>query len=180
MHTYDNMEERRSYNNGFTIIETIIAVLIVLTGVAGAYGIITNLTSFGTISPSRLTAVYLAKEGVEIVRNIRDTNWLEGHSWDEGLVAGSAACAPSNENSCTVAWDSAALQSTGGTVPFLKIDNNSRYNYAIGTATIFKRKIKIAAPAVDYLLVEVIMEWSDRGKPYSLTTRERIYNWYQI
>ncbi len=174
--------EKEKYNSqtGFTMIETIIAIFIVLIGVVGAYGIMTNLTSYGTISPSRLTAVYLAKEGIEVIRNIRDTNWLEGHSWNEGL-ASSAVCAPSDENSCIIAWDSADLQATDGTVPFLKIDTGTgRYNYASGTTTIFKRKIIITAPVADYLLVTVKIEWNDQGKPYSLTTRERLYNWYQI
>jgi prepilin-type N-terminal cleavage/methylation domain-containing protein len=164
---------------GFTMIETILAVLIILTGVVGAYGIITNLTSYGMISPNRLSAVYLAKEGIEVVRNIRDTNWLNSYSWDNGLV--SASCSPgSDENSCIIAWDSMALQSSGGAVPPLKIDSNGRYNYASGTATIFTRKIKITKPASGYLLVEITVNWSDKGKPYSLMTRERLYNWYKI
>ncbi len=179
--------EVMKHEKGFTMIETILAILIISTGVIGAYGIVTNLTSYGTISPTRLTAVYLAKEGTEVVRNIRDTNWLNNYSWDNGLA--SSPCSPaSDDNSCIVAWDSSALQlktivpgvGLDDPIPSLKVDSSWRYNYASGTATIFTRKIKITKPASDYLLVEITISWNDRNKPYSLTTRERLYNWYKI
>jgi len=177
---YRFRKEKFDKNNGqagFTIIETIIAILIILTGVVGAYSIITNLTSFGTISPTRFTAVYLAKEGIEIVRNIRDTNWLGGQAWNKGLVQSSAACNPADENACIIAWDGGALQATGGTVPPLKIDSSGHYNYISGTTTVFRRKIKIISVS-GYLEVTVKINWTDHGKSYSLSTAERLYPWY--
>ena len=61
---------------GFTIIELIISISILsvaIVGIFSAFSIITILTSD---SADRLTGTYLAQEGMEIVRNIRDNNWL--------------------------------------------------------------------------------------------------------
>jgi len=63
-------------NKGFTIIELVISIFILSIAVVGiftAFWIVTILTSD---SADRLTAIYLAQEGMEITRNIRDTNWL--------------------------------------------------------------------------------------------------------
>ena len=63
-------------NKGFTLIELVISIFLlcfVIIGVYNAFSIIVILTSD---TSDRLTATYLAQEGIEIVRNIRDTNWL--------------------------------------------------------------------------------------------------------
>ena len=71
--------------NGFTILEILIAILVITIGGLAAYAMIQQIV-FSTFSSSyRLTAAYLAKERIEIVRNIRDTNWLEQEDWNNGL-----------------------------------------------------------------------------------------------
>lgn len=71
--------------NGFTILEVMIAIFVVTIGVLAAYNVTQQMISYTYHSASRLTAAYLAKEGIEIVRNTRDTNWLEQENWDNGL-----------------------------------------------------------------------------------------------
>lgn len=73
-------------NKGFTILEILITMLVVAIGGLAAYAMVQQIV-FSTFSSSyRLTAAYLAKEGIEIVRNIRDTNWLqEAPSWSDGI-----------------------------------------------------------------------------------------------
>ncbi|KKW14464.1 MAG: hypothetical protein UY52_C0027G0006 [Parcubacteria group bacterium GW2011_GWC2_49_9] len=39
----------------------------------------------GRVAADRLTAVGLAREGIEIARNTRDSNWLTLSQWDAGL-----------------------------------------------------------------------------------------------
>jgi prepilin-type N-terminal cleavage/methylation domain-containing protein len=78
--------------NGFTIIELVISIFILsvaIVGVFSAYSMVTILTSDAS---DRLTATYLAQEGMEITRNVRDTNWLNidagnpaGATWLDGL-----------------------------------------------------------------------------------------------
>jgi len=61
---------------GFTILELIVAIFVMTVGVLGAYAVVQQIIVYNSISSSRLTAAYLAQEGIELVRNIRDTNWL--------------------------------------------------------------------------------------------------------
>ena len=74
-------------NKGFTIIEVLITILILTTGGLAAYSMVQQIVFSTFASSYRLTAAYLAKEGIETVRNMRDTNWLDptNPSWSEGL-----------------------------------------------------------------------------------------------
>ncbi len=59
-----------------SLIETIVAVTVIAIG-ATAAGVMVRTSLVGVeISQDRMLALNLAREGIEAVRNIRDTNWL--------------------------------------------------------------------------------------------------------
>jgi len=59
-----------------SLIETIVAVTVIALG-ATAAGVMVRTSLVGVeISQDRMLALNLAREGIEAVRNIRDTNWL--------------------------------------------------------------------------------------------------------
>lgn len=59
-----------------SLIETIVAITVIALG-ATATGVMVRTSILGNeLSQDRMTALNLAKEGIEAVRNIRDTNWL--------------------------------------------------------------------------------------------------------
>lgn len=59
------------------MLEVIVAMFVITTGVLGAFAVVQQIISYTIQSGSRLTAAYLAKEGIENVRNMRDNNWLD-------------------------------------------------------------------------------------------------------
>jgi len=63
-------------NKGETLAETIIALSILAIGITVASTIIINSMRNLTNAKNRVTAVNIAREGIEAIRNIRDTNWL--------------------------------------------------------------------------------------------------------
>ncbi|MCK5612996.1 prepilin-type N-terminal cleavage/methylation domain-containing protein [Candidatus Pacearchaeota archaeon] len=65
---------------GETILETIIAMVILAVGVTTAGAIIGYSLRNMNGSKNRIIAINIAREGVEAVRNIRDTNWLKYNS----------------------------------------------------------------------------------------------------
>lgn len=73
---------------GFTLIEVIVAVFLVTVGIGGVYALIQRTTAFTPVISARLTAAYLAQEGIELVRNKRDSNWLARDPWDSNLPFG--------------------------------------------------------------------------------------------
>lgn len=81
---------------GQTLIEVITALAVISVGLVGVLSLATSNVRNQGIGLSRLFANNLAREGVEIVRNIRDTNWLSEQVWYAGL-AGASSCAVVNE-----------------------------------------------------------------------------------
>ncbi len=75
---------------GFTILEVLVTILVITIGGLATYAMVQQII-FSTLSSSyRFSAAYLAKEGIENVRNIRDTNWLqEAPNWYDGLIGDS-------------------------------------------------------------------------------------------
>ncbi|MBI2041809.1 MAG: prepilin-type N-terminal cleavage/methylation domain-containing protein [Candidatus Nealsonbacteria bacterium] len=79
------------YNKkGFTLIEAVLSTFILSVGVLAIFGVIQMIVSFTSGISSRLQATYLAQEGIENIRNIRDSNWLVQRdnpalAWDQGI-----------------------------------------------------------------------------------------------
>ncbi|MCD6271008.1 prepilin-type N-terminal cleavage/methylation domain-containing protein [bacterium] len=150
---------------GFTLAELLITIFVFTVGILGIYLIVQNSYATVNYARNRLIAIYLAQEGIEIVRNIRDTNWLEGSTWDDGLPQGSNFGVQYNRN---------FLLANYGTVP-LKIDGNGFYNYDTGQTTKFTRKISITKPDDHTLNITVEVRWTDKFSP--IIIQERLYDW---
>lgn len=173
-------------HKGFTIIEATIAIFILTIGVGGVFALITRTISTGTDVKTRLEAAYLAQEGIEIVRNFRDENFLairkgqcnpveNPDCWKKGSVD-LTVCAPNV--GCEADYDDASFSSPYGSGRFLSIDSNGFYSYNSGAASGYKRKITIDAPQADKdkLIVDVEVSWS-KG---SVKASTELYNWLEI
>ena len=158
-------------NKGFTILEAIAAIFVMTVGVLGAYAVVQQIIVYNSISSSRLTAAYLAQEGIEIVRNIRDTNWVEGvaSSWYEGLTG----CASGYEAD----YDDTDLSCWSDPGRFLELQAGGFYSYDSGTQPKFKRKITIVLVGTNELKVSVEIQWQEKGQNYPLTVQENLYDW---
>src|SRR3989344_4188983 len=77
-------------DKGFTIVESLVAIAIlvlVITGTASA--IQTGISSY-IFSKNQIIAFYLAQEGYEQVRNIRDENGIISQQWLTSLSVNSS------------------------------------------------------------------------------------------
>ncbi len=149
---------------GFTLLETIIAIAILVGSSLAVYGATARILANVNEQKTKFIAAYLAQEGIEVVRNMRDTNWISSApDWNTGLDAGDYR----------VQYDSTSLLANGDVA--LKLDSNHFYNYDTGTATQFKRKITLSQPT-DYI-VKIIAEVSWPGQTSPITVEEFLYNW---
>ncbi len=64
-------------NKGFTILETLVAIAILLTAITGPIDIMAQALKASYYSRDEVTAFYLAQEAVEYARNQRDDNVLD-------------------------------------------------------------------------------------------------------
>jgi len=153
---------------GFTLMEVIISLAIIIVALISVISLISFSISGIVENKSKITAFGLAQEGLEIVRNIRDNNWLNHKrtisDWRDGLESGTYR----------VQYNSVSLLSFNSTP--LKIDNNGFYGYS-GTPTNFYRKITISDIDNNQFKVVVEVSWNERGRNLAMTAESRIYNW---
>ncbi len=162
-------------SKAFTIIELVIAIFLITVGAGAAIAVIQTTTGFSAVTSSQLTASYLAQEGIEIIRNQRDSNRLAqrenpGLAWDSGIAAGS---------DYRLDYRSRAFPDVGcslGAENYLKYGGNF-YNCSSGAETKFKRKITITKPQADEMLVSVEVSWSERGRNHQVVAQTKIKNW---
>lgn len=84
----------RSGRAGFTVIEALVAVTILLIALTAVYSAVTSGLRSTTQAKNHVTAFYLAQEAFELIKNKRDTNVLSGDAWDAGFHdnCGSSGC----------------------------------------------------------------------------------------
>ncbi|NDK08715.1 hypothetical protein EOM39_05755 [Candidatus Gracilibacteria bacterium] len=66
----------KSNKSGTTIIEAIIAMFIIIVGTIGVYTIYAKSQKISISVENRVKAISIAREGIEVIQNIRDTNWV--------------------------------------------------------------------------------------------------------
>jgi len=71
-------------NKAFTLIEVVIGVTLLSITIVAVAGLIITTMNADRRNYQSVQASYLAQEGLEIMRYIRDSNWFQNYSWDEG------------------------------------------------------------------------------------------------
>lgn len=180
---------------GFTIIELVIAIFILSIAVIGAFSAFTIMDILTNNSADRFISAYLAQEGIEIVRNIRDNNFLNletevGRTWTTGLDGCVYGCEADFKTFGDA--ESPLYQWTG--------DGNNlcfeNHFYTLNPScpsenqTKFRRKITITPlqtrdDSWDVIKVSVTVYWIEKSnilhsgdEDQSITVEEYLYNWY--
>lgn len=68
----------KELQSGQSIIETVVAIFILVMGITAALGLANYSFGAATNINKQIIGTGLAREGLEAVKNMRDTNWLKG------------------------------------------------------------------------------------------------------
>jgi len=157
-------------NKGFTLIETMVALgilVFVLTGMVSL--IILNITNARSIEKN-LIAGNLAQEALEVVRSMRDNDWLEGNDFGNFI--------PASGEEYSVQWNDTNL-SRGLVAQPLDFDEATGiYSYDNGDPTIYTRKVLINKVTDKEISVLVTVEWVLRSGPAQLQAESHLFDWY--
>lgn len=149
--------------------ESIIAITIIVVALLGLFALLSQSIGLRRVTTERYIATYLATEGVEVVKNILDTNVIRGLAWNNDVTPGSYE----------VEYDDTQLQVYQDR--FLRVDPaTGLYQYTFGDPTIFTRRIVVNHPGGtgEEVQVNVIVEWTTRGGgEFSINLEDHFYNW---
>ena len=156
----------KNNKNGFTLIEAIVAIGIVMVGLFSALGAITTALFYVSNIQDRLIATNLVAEGIEVARNIRDNNHLQDRVWNNDLANGDYQAA----------YNSTSFSSYSGN-PLLLDSSTGLYNYSSGNPTYYLRRISIANLSDYEIRVISTVTWQRRGVTYSSSAEDHFFNW---
>ena len=162
---------------GFTIIEILVAFTIITIGLLGVVSLVVQNLQVQNVNRNYVVAAMLAQEGIELVRNQRDLNWLtSGNDWDEDINDFDTDGTYAIDHDDTPPFNDAPdLVSDNGAQ--LSIDGNNYYVHGAGNATPFYRLISVALIGVDELKVIAHVQWQERNRTHNYKTEVHLYNW---
>jgi type II secretory pathway pseudopilin PulG len=158
----------KKLQKGFTLAESVIAITLIIIGIVGILNLINRSAGFANIASNRLIAANLGQEGIEIVRNIRDSNWVNQENWKDGLVG---FC----DGIFQLDYNQGLKCNTNS---FLLFDEELGYNHQEGKETIYKRRLEIAEITNAELRVKAIVSWQTRGGDFEIVVEDHLYNWF--
>lgn len=168
--------QKITYQKGFTLIETLFAILIFSAALVSLLAIAgKGIVATGQVK-NETVAFYLAQEGIEVARNFRDSNFVAEEAWDLGFAS---------TPDCSIAMGCYLDFSNGG-VPLL-VENHGAdevfFNLGMytnqnqgGTPTGFHRYVRLVPIAnggtPDEYTVTSTVWWQSRGvkRKVELTT----------
>jgi type II secretory pathway pseudopilin PulG len=198
------MDKTSIKKNGFTVVEALVSIAILLLSITGAFTVAQSSLQSSIYAKSRVTAYYLAQEGVEFMRNYRDNNGLnalknrtEEISWLNGLEN----CLITDELSYAVCYiDIPPLKddpeyvpelcSNGACAPIFFDDTPVdadppgagglfQYSYSGQLDAQYSRDIWLTKSTTNdnEVLVTVRVTWNQGSVPKEVIVKDRILNW---
>jgi len=172
---------KKDNKNGFTLVETLVAIAILLLAVAAPLSLATKSLNSSALSKQQITASFLAQEAMEFIRNVRDENVLKDSNWLSNHISkcyGSDGCTVDPTDSGTT-----KIKACNGSCPLLRYNElTGVYNHSSlsGTAdSIYTRTIKIIEiDSNKEIAVKVTVSWKGtNGADYKVIARENLTNW---
>jgi len=165
---------------GSFLIESIVSVSLVVVGLLGIITFVTKSIVLNNAVRERFIAAALAAEGIEIVKNIIDTNNAQRLPWgtniNSGLYELSYDCY--SLTCINTGWELQEVNEVflNREIQPLKF-NNGVYNYASGLKTNFKRVIRVEEVSETEIKVNSYVQWQTRGQKAIIDVEDHFYKW---
>ena len=94
-------------NNGFTIIETLVAIAILMIAITGPLVVSNKSLTAALYAKDQTTATYIGQKSIEWIRNKKDNNiaLLGSENWFNGISSGSCPIYVNSFFTCTYTTD---------------------------------------------------------------------------
>lgn len=198
---------QRTSARGFTLLEALVAVTILVLAVAGPFYAATIVLNNVLLATDRTTASYLAQEGIEYIHMMRDNTFLNEvvtQNPDAGtplyfpndFLGGSgpnsvSTCLGNQDGTTFCALDPTLSTGTGSGQALQVCAKSycsdmplypSANGYVLtsnGSTPVFTRAIQLYYPEGDSNGVEIVstVSWSEHGIPYKVAVTDYLYPW---
>ncbi|MEK7641900.1 MAG: prepilin-type N-terminal cleavage/methylation domain-containing protein [Patescibacteria group bacterium] len=178
------IQGRRRNDTGFTLVETLVAITVLMIAIAGPLVIATKGLRSALYSKNQMIASFLAQESMEIIKNTRDNNTFQNPA--EPNLTSNWLNSPSGGNLITCTSSNPCDASSIGTMfqtcavsasmPGCRVSYDAATGYGTsgsGDDTLFYRRFYLeTVPAVSggkpEVLVHVHVDWNEGTIPFNI------------
>ena len=179
------LKEQKNKESGFTILESIISIFILLTAITGPLTYVTSGFKAARQAKYQMVGYYLATETIEEIKYYRDNNKTDTNWHRMGLPATATNFTSSKGFDWNEHLGEFRTCNSGGGIgdpfkcSFLSTDSDDWYGYTNGDLSIFKRsvsKYETAPGNDDERIVTVSVGWDDGRVQGEIEITEHIFN----
>lgn len=165
---------------GFTLVETLVAVSIFTVSILGLMTVLSDGIADTNYAKKKIIAEYLSQEGIEYIRNMRDTYVLYTtfNKWTD-FKSKLSPCVSNNECGFdnTLFPPDVFVCSTHGEQCKLYVENGNYNTNLLGDDSGFTRKIRVDTINQDQLRIFSTVSWSQDSGEHSVVFSEDLFNW---
>ena len=161
---------------GQTLVELMIAMSVMSIGFLAVFAVLSQTLGMNKIVVTQYIAANLAAEGIEIVKNISDSNVVRGGVWNDSL----------SSDKFGVQYDTGTLGAMNKDWANRKLPLNFNpdtgiYSYDTGMPTNFVRTITINNISPNEIQVNSEVRWRDRGGvELNINLEDHLFNWHEL
>lgn len=190
--------KQNNNSKGFTLVETLVAISIFTISIIALLSVLSQGISNTNYAKQKIIASYLAQEGIEYMRNLRDTFVLFDASGAQvGWDAFNTKIAPVANTLCASAtgcyFDDQGLDYVNHSQPMIDItltacgvdcpyllynENTGKYGYASGISTDFIRKINVIQTS-NQTKISSTVYWTQGSGVHNISFSESLFNWVE-
>ncbi len=180
-------------NKAFTLIESIIVMVILGISLSGATYLMMTVTDSITENRQRISAIYMTQECMELTRNLRDSAWKQNLPWncafqdlsgklEEGSVFRISTNTENSQgvvgNTQTYCRENLGIKLEKDPNSFV-LKNDVIFNHDKGKDTIFSRKLIVSEIQAHSAKFICETSWENRGRPQKISMAQILTNWKQ-
>lgn len=175
-------------NNGFTLIEVLVATFIIATVVVAVSRLLGSAEYITGLGRETFVATNVAREGLELVRAVRDTNWFTNDDralWLDRGICRSGPTTYSDTDRQFVIEPATVRNSdevkTGSGALYINPLNHEWTHEVTDKPTPYSRLISVDCSQVESEVAKVTITakvtWRSRNQDREAIIKEALYNW---
>ncbi|MDP2593887.1 MAG: type II secretion system protein [bacterium] len=185
--------------SGFTLVETLVAVTILTIAVVAPLYVANRAIVSSQIARDQLVASYLAQEGIEYVRTMRDHEFLVAYraggatisddAWD-AFISGSSSGSIASCITTTCTLDPAKPMGTGSGLALTPCSDSAcgplylsngvytqQSNIPGSSVTPFTRTVQATLASGNDMRIVSMVRWTSRGTLYTVSIYDHLVPW---